>query len=240
MVVRPAASGAAQRSLRQLPPPMDGVVPRDASPSSPARPPSPSHSLTGEVVLLSIAEVPPPPHLANNCAAAAQCGLRPAASLNNVAELAGDDLARSWPQLRDGTRSLPVTTAPAPPARPRRWSDLEAPARPRRWSDLEAPARPRRWSDLGSSGPSPIGCATLRGRAGVIRCATCGERLVPTIDGKRPCRVCAGEMPPAADAPRTPHVPRRPVKWREPSDVSPVARDVIARVYKATRDTPGS
>ena len=35
-------------------------------------------------------------------------------------------------------------------------------------------------------------------------------------------------------------VPRRPVKWREPSDVSPVARDVIARVYKATRDTPGS
>ena len=201
---------------------MDGVVPRDASPSSPARPPSPSHSLTGEVALLSIAEVPPPPHLANNCAAAAQCGLRPAASLNNVAELAGDDLARSWPQLRDGTRSLPVTTAPAPPARPRRWSDLEA------------PARPRRWSDLGS--PSPIGCATLRGRAGVIRCATCGERLVPTIDGKKPCRVCAGEMPPAADAPRTP----RPVKWREPSDVSPVARDVIARVYKATRDTPGS
>ena len=82
--------------------------------------------------------------------------------------------------------------------------------------------------------------ATLRGRAGVIRCATCGERLVPTIDGKRPCRVCAGEMPPAADAPRTPIVPRRPVKWREPSDVSPVARDVIARVYKATRDTPGS
>ena len=201
---------------------MDGVVPSDASPSSPARPPSPSHSLTGEVALLSIAEVPPPPHLANNCAAAAQCGLRPAASLNNVA-----DLARSWPQLsqRDGTRSLPVTSAPAPPARPRRWSDLEA------------PARPRRWSDLGSSGPSPIGCATLRGRAGVIRCATCGERLVPTIDGKRPCRVCAGEMPPAADAPRT---PRRPVKWREPSDVSPVARDVIARVYKATRDTPGS
>ena len=209
---------------------MDGVIPRDASPSSPARPPSPSHSLTGEVALLSIAEVPPPPHLANNCAAAAQCGLRPAASLNNVADLAGDDLARSWPQLseRDGTRSLPVTSAPAPPARPRRWSDLEA------------PARPRRWSDLGSSGPSPIGCATLRGRAGVIRCATCGERLVPTIDGKRPCRVCAGEMPPAANAPRTPLVPRRPVKWREPSDVSPVARDVIARVYKATRDTPGS
>ena len=199
---------------------MDGVIPRDASLSSPARPPSPSHSLTGEVALLSIAEVPPPPHLANNCAAAAQCRLRPAASLNNVADLAGDDLARSWPQLaeRDGTRSLPVTSAPAPPARPRRWSDLEAPARPRRWSDLGG----------------PIGCATLRGRAGVIRCATCGERLVPTIDGKRPCRVCAGEMPPAADA------PRRPVKWREPSDVSPVARDVIARVYKATRDTPGS
>ena len=207
---------------------MDGVIPRDSSPSSPARPPSPSHSLTGEVALLSIAEVPPPPHLANNCAATAQCGLRPAASLNNVADLAGDDLARSWPQLseRDGTRSLPVTSAPAP-------------ARPRRWSDLEAPVRPRRWSDLGSSGPSPIGCATLRGRAGVIRCATCGERLVPTIDGKSPCRVCAGEMPPAANAPRTP-VPRRPVKWREPSDVSPVARDVIARVYKATRDTPGS
>ena len=204
---------------------MDGVVPRDASLSTPARPPSPSHSLTGEVALLSIAEVPPPPHLANNCAAAAQCGLRPAASLNNVADLAGDDLARSWPQLseRDGTRSLPVTSAPAPPARPRRWSDLEA------------PVRPRRWSDLGRSGLSPIGCATLRGRAGVIRCATCGERLVPTIDGKRPCRVCAGEMPPAADL-----VPRRPVKWREPSDVSPVARDVIARVYKATRDTPGS
>jgi hypothetical protein len=42
-------------------------------------------------------------------------------------------------------------------------------------------------------------------------------------------------MPPAADL-----VPRRPVKWREPSDVSPVARDVIARVYKATRETPGS
>ena len=96
---------------------MDGVIPRDSSPSSPARPPSPSHSLTGEVALLSIAEVPPPPHLANNCAVAAQCGLRPAASLNNVADLAGDDLARSWPQLseRDGTRSLPVTSAPVPP-----------------------------------------------------------------------------------------------------------------------------
>ena len=45
---------------------------RDSSrPSSSPAPPSPSHSLTGEVALLSIAEVPPPPHLANNCAAGA-------------------------------------------------------------------------------------------------------------------------------------------------------------------------